>query len=320
VITADHLWLLVLALVIDAIVGDPDAIWRRIPHPVVVIGGLVGWLDRRFNRDDFTPRRRRALGAGVLAAIVVAAWFTGYGIERLLSTVPAGWVGTAILAAILLAGRSLHDHVAAVANAFSDSIAAARRAVSRIVGRDAADLDEAGICRAAIESAAENFSDGVVAPALWFALLGLPGLFAYKAVNTADSMIGHRTPPHRDFGWAAARFDDFANFPASRLAGLLIALAAPLAGGSPVVASRVMIADAAKHASPNAGWPEAAMAGAMGLALAGPRRYVGVTVDDPFLNAAGRRAAAPADIRRALAVCRGAWAALLVAALALATA
>jgi adenosylcobinamide-phosphate synthase len=213
-----------------------------------------------------------------------------------------------IVAAILLAGRSLYDHVADVAAYLRLGIANARVAVSRIVGRDPGSLSEAQICRAAIESAAENFSDGVVAPALWFLLLGLPGIAAYKAVNTADSMIGHLTPRYVDFGWAAARLDDLVNLPASRLAGALIALAAPLVGGSVAQSLRVMAADAGKHRSPNAGWPEAAMAAALGLALAGPRRYAGIIVDDPFLNAAGRREATPADIRRALRVYLGAWA------------
>jgi adenosylcobinamide-phosphate synthase len=175
-------------------------------------------------------------------------------------------------------------------------------AVSRIVGRDPTSLDEARICRAAIESTAENFSDGVVAPALWFLVFGLPGLLAYKAINTADSMIGHLTDKHRAFGWASARLDDVVNLPASRIAGALVALAAPAAGGGIGAALRAMWADAGKHRSPNAGWPEAAMAAALGIALAGPRRYGGVIVNDPFVNERGRRDAHPEDISRALRV------------------
>jgi adenosylcobinamide-phosphate synthase len=216
--------------------------------------------------------------------------------------VPFGWVATIVVVAIFLAGRSLYDHVAAVPKAFASGIDAARAAVARIVGRDPASLDEPRICRAAIESTAENFSDGVVAPAVWFLLLGLPGLFAYKAINTADSMIGHLTPRHKDFGWATARLDDLVNLPASRLAGLLIAFGAPAAGGSLATAFRIMLSDAGKHRSPNAGWPEAAMAASLGLVLAGPRHYAGIIVIDPFLNEHGRRDAMPEDIRRALRV------------------
>ena len=169
-----------------------------------------------------------------------------------------------------------------------------------IVGRDPDQLDEAGVCRAAIESCAENFSDGVVAPVFWLALLGLPGLIAYKAINTADSMIGHRSPRYESFGWAAARLDDLVNLIPARLSGLLVAIVAPIAGGTTGTALRVMWRDAAKHRSPNAGWPESAMAGALGLALAGPRRYGERIVDDPFLNAEARKDAMPGDIGRAL--------------------
>jgi adenosylcobinamide-phosphate synthase len=211
------------------------------------------------------------------------------------------WI--ALVASVFIAQRSLYQHVARVRAAFeSGGSAAARRAVAMIVGRDPESLDQAGICRAAIESSAENFSDGVVAPALWFALFGLPGLLAYKAVNTADSMIGHRGERYEAFGWAAARLDDVLNFIPARLSGLIIALAVPIAGGSIATALRVMMRDARMHRSPNAGWPESAMAAALGLALAGPRRYGATIVDDPFLNAAGRRDAEPADIARALRV------------------
>jgi adenosylcobinamide-phosphate synthase len=190
-------------------------------------------------------------------------------------------------------------------------VEAGRQAVSAIVGRDPERLDRPAIARAAIESGAENFSDGVAAPALWFALLGLPGLIAYKAINTADSMIGHRTPRHEAFGWGAARLDDLVNLPASRLSAVLIALAAPLAGGRPGTAIVTAFADARHHRSPNAGWPEAAMAGALGIALAGERWYGGARVAEPFLNAEGRKDAEPADIARSVRVLWGAWALLL---------
>jgi adenosylcobinamide-phosphate synthase len=310
VIALDHLWLLAAALAVDALVGDPDYVWRRIPHPVAIVGGAVALLDGWLNAATATAWLRRALGILTVLVVVLIAAAAGYALEVLFRALPYGSIGTVLTAAVLLAGRSLYDHVGAVASAFVYGLSGARVAVARIVGRDPASLDEPRICRAAIESAAENFSDGVVAPALWFLVLGLPGLFAYKAINTADSMIGHLTPRHLDFGWAAARLDDLVNLPASRAAGGLIALAAPLAGGSVGQAFTVMTAEARRHRSPNAGWPEAAMAAALGIALAGPRRYGGIIVDDPFLNAGARRDATPADIRRALRVYLGAWAIL----------
>ena len=313
-IAATHIWILAIALVIDAVVGDPDLLWLRVPHPVALLGGCVGLLDRLLNPAGLPSAVRRSLGGIALAIVVAIAAGIGFALEQLFSLWTYGWIGTALVAAILLAARSLYDHVAAVAAAFDRGIDVARVAVARIVGRDPASLDEPRICRAAIESLAENFSDGVVAPAFWFALLGLPGLFAYKAINTADSMIGHLTPRHEAFGWASARLDDLVNLPASRLAGCLLALAAPLAGGGSVsTAFRVMRADAGKHRSPNAGWPEAAMAAALGIALAGPRRYAGIIVADPFVNEGGRLDATPGDIRRALRVYVGANALLFTA-------
>ncbi len=313
-IEGDHLWMLAGALALDAAVGDPDWAWRRLPHPVVAIGAAIAWLDRGLNRPALPAWQRRALGVAAALLLVAAAAAAGLALELLLRRIPHGSAGIVVAAAILLAGRSLHDHVLAVASAFdAGGLAAARVAVAKIVGRDPESLDEAGVCRAAIESAAENFSDGVVAPALWFAVAGLPGLFAYKAINTADSMIGHRTPRHRAFGWAAARLDDLANWPMSRIAGCLIALAAPVVRTPVAVAFRTMATDAPGHRSPNAGWPEAAMAAALGLALAGPRRYRGMLVDDPFLNPGGRRRAVPDDIRRALRVYLAACLALAAA-------
>jgi adenosylcobinamide-phosphate synthase len=318
-ISADALWVLALALAIDAVVGDPDALWRRMPHPVAWFGAAIGWLDRRFNREADAFAARRAWGVMSLVALLTlavgGAWLLHAGLTRL----PFGWVLEALAASVLIAQRSLYDHVARVAATLErDGLTGGRRAVAMIVGRDPESLDEAGVSRAAIESAAENFSDGVVAPALWFALLGLPGLAAYKAVNTADSMIGHMSERHRAYGWAAARLDDLMNLPASRLAGLVVALAAPLAGGSIAQSLAAMRRDARLHRSPNAGWPEAAMAGALGVALAGPRRYGERLVEDPFLNAGGRREADAADIRRALRVmigaCAGLFALVLVAA------
>ena len=307
-----HLWLAAAALAIDFVIGDPPFLWRRVPHPVAIIGWAIGGADGLLNRPLLPFWLRR--GLGIVAALVIVAVVAalGFALERWLAGFAWGWLVTVLMAATLIAARSLYDHVAAVAAAFDDGLDAVRAAVARIVGRDPASLDEPRIARAAIESLAENFSDGVVAPVLWFAVLGLPGLFAYKAINTADSMIAHLNARHEAFGWAAARLDDLVNLPASRLSGALIALAAPLAGGGTVTSLRVMFADARKHRSPNAGWPEAAMAAALGIALAGPRRYAGVIVADPFVNEAGRLDAGPADIRRALKVYVGANAALLV--------
>lgn len=297
---ADHLVLTLLALAIEAGVGYPRALFRRVGHPVTWIGALIAALDRRLNRERWPGARRRAAGVVALTVLLAVALSLGWIAERALLAAPLGVVPLAILASSLFAQRSLHAHVAEVAGALESSLEEGRRAVAKIVGRDVSLLDESGVARAAIESLAENFSDGVVAPALWMALFGLPGALAYKAVNTADSMIGHRTPRFEAFGWASARLDDVVNLPASRLAAALIALAA---GGGVRAAAATALRDARKHASPNAGWPEAAMAGALGLRLGGPRVYGSVTVDGAYLGA-GRRAAGPKDINRALAVYR----------------
>lgn len=316
-----RLWLLAAALVLDALVGDPDWLWRRVPHPVVVFGLLIGWLDRRLNRETDRPERRRAMGIVATAILVLASAGAGFLLEWLLLLIPYGEIGIVVVAAVFLAQNSLVRHVARVGRALDEmGLEAGRQAVSAIVGRDPERLDRAGVARAAIESGAENFSDGVVAPALWFGLLGLPGLLAYKAVNTADSMIGHRTARHEAFGWAAARLDDFVNLPASRLSAVLISLAAPLAGGRPGPSFVTAFFDARHHRSPNAGWPEAAMAGALGVALAGERWYGGQRVVEPFLNAQGRTDAGPRDIARAVRVLWGAWALLGAAAIGVALA
>ncbi len=225
---------------------------------------------------------------------------------------PLGILLAAIIASTLLAQRSLHDHVAQVATALDQhGLDAGRAAVSHIVGRDPQSLDEAGVARAAIESLAENFSDGVVAPAFWLAVAGLAGGAAYKAINTADSMIGHRTPRYAAFGFAAARLDDLVNLPASRLAALLLVAAAAMTSRKAAAeAWRAVVRDAAHHRSPNAGYPEAAMAGALGLSLAGPRVYGGTEVADALMGN-GRRDATAADIRAALALYRRADALLI---------
>ncbi|GAB4541564.1 MAG: adenosylcobinamide-phosphate synthase CbiB [Roseibium sp.] len=302
------LLLLLAALLLDAVIGDPDWMWQRLPHPVVWIGKFISLFDRHFNRPSLSPRTRKLAGSMTLFLLVAAGASAGTLLHSLAAVLPYGEALTILVAAILIAQNSLYRHVAAVRDGLlSDGLDGGRRAVSRIVGRDPKQLDEAGVSRAAIESCSENFSDGIVAPVFWFAVLGLPGLIAYKAVNTADSMIGHKNEIYIDFGWASARFDDLVNLPASRLAGLLIALAAPLAGGSPAGSLSCVAADARKHRSPNAGWPEAAMAGALGLALAGPRVYPGYTVNDRFLNPSGRKDARAKDISRALRILLGAY-------------
>jgi adenosylcobinamide-phosphate synthase len=303
----DYAWLIVLvALLADALIGDPDWLWRRLAHPVVLIGGLIGWLDRTLNRDNWSAAQRKISGIFAVGALIAVTGIIGFFLQKMLRQTEGGTVALGLIASTLIAQRSLYQHVAKVRAAFAEGgLTEARQAVAMIVGRDPEQLDEAGVSRAAIESCAENFSDGVVAPVFWLALFGLPGILVYKAINTADSMIGHRNARYEQFGWAAARLDDLVNLAPARLAGALLALAAPLARGSVARAWQTMRRDATKHRSPNAGWPESAMAGALGLALAGPRIYGGTTVEDPFLNAEGRQAAAPDDIGRALRVMLG---------------
>jgi adenosylcobinamide-phosphate synthase len=300
-IWGDTLFVVVAALAFDALIGDPDWLWRRLPHPVAVIGSCIGWLDHTLNLETWSPAQRKLAGIAVITLLLLLSALCGFLIEMALRQLAFGNLAIGLMASTLIAQRSLYQHVARVRAAFADGgIAEARRAVSMIVGRDPDQLDEDGVSRAAIESCAENFSDGVVAPVFWLALLGLPGLIAYKAINTADSMIGHLSPRYASFGWAAARLDDLVNLVPARLSGLLVAVVAPAAGGAIATAFRVMWRDAAKHRSPNAGWPESAMAGALGLALAGPRRYGERIVDDVFLNAGARKKATAGDIGRAL--------------------
>ncbi|EWY40273.1 cobalamin biosynthesis protein CobD [Skermanella stibiiresistens SB22] len=304
----NHDVVVLLALAIDAAFGEPAWIYARVPHPVVLFGRLVGLLDRHLNREAWGHAARRLAGVAAVVALVAAtagpAWLASRGFDA----IPFGGLIEAVLASTLIAQRSLYDHVAAVAHALeTGGLAEGRRAVSMIVGRDPESLDEHGVCRAAIESCAENFSDGIVAPVFWFAVLGFPGLVAYKAINTADSMIGHRTPRHQAFGWAAARLDDLVNLMPARLAGLFIILGSAVAiRGQRWRRARAawltMLRDAGKHKSPNAGWQEAAMAGALGLALAGPRRYGSVLVDDAWMGEGGRRDATAMDVRHAVRI------------------
>ncbi len=292
---------LLFSLLLDALMGDPKPLWRRIPHPVVVFGRVISTLDGALNTGGF----RKEKGA---AAILLLAGLAA-GVGALIEAAPLEPLPQVLAAAVLLAQKSLVDHVSAVAAGLRQSLAEGRAAAGEIVGRDLEAGDEAAVARAAVESAAENFSDGLVAPVFWFALLGLPGLFAYKMVNTADSMIGHRTERHERFGWAAARLDDLLNLAPARLSALLIALAA-LSPRAALVALR----DGRRHRSPNAGWPEAAMAGALGLAVSGPRAYHGKMTDQPWINPEGRREAGPADIDATVALLWKAWGIVLLAA------
>jgi len=300
---------MVVAMAMDALVGWPDRLFARIGHPVTWLGKAIAALDARWNRDAEPASTRRAAGVAAALLVIIAAAAIGWMVQRL---VPFGLIGGTLLGLLawpFVAFRSLYDHVAAVRDPLrSGNVEGARKAVAMIVGRDPQALDEAGIARAAIESLAENASDGVVAPLFWGVLFGLPGIVAYKAVNTLDSMIGHRSPRHEAFGWAAARIDDVANLIPARLAGLLFAL---FAGERRSQAMSCMWQDAGHHRSPNAGWPEAAMAGALGIRLCGPRSYHGEVADEPWLNASARDPAA-LDITRALELYVGVMFALAV--------
>ena len=293
--------LLATGLLVDAAVGEPKAVWSRVPHPAVLMGRTVERLEARLNTGD---RRRN----GIKAVAILCAGSLALGL--LIGLLPGAPVWQALGAAVLLAHRSLIDHVRAVANAYPAGLGAAREAVSHIVGRDVSGLDEGGVAAAAIESGAENFSDGVVAPAFWFLLGGLPGMLLYKTINTADSMIGHRSERYREFGWAAARLDDALNLIPARLSALLITVAA----GKPL-ALWVAIRQARRHLSPNAGWPEAAMAAALGIRLGGPRRYGDLVVDGAWFNDAAPRTALPTDIAPAIGLLWRAWVLLLALAL-----
>jgi adenosylcobinamide-phosphate synthase len=277
-------------LAVEAALGYPAALHRRLPHPVVWVGSVITALERRWNQPAASPVRRRALG--VLALVIVAglAGLAGWLLQRLCAALPFGLVLFALIASAGLAQRSLFEHVAAVRRPLmAGDLPAARTAVGGIVGRDTAALSESEVAAAALESLAESFNDGIVAPAFWLAVAGLPGLFLYKTVNTADSLVGHMEPRWRAFGWAAARTDDLLNLIPARLAGLLIAVAGR-------AGLRVMLRDAGKHASPNAGWPEAAMAGALDRTLGGGASYDGVRIERPCFGDGPRPA--PEDVDR----------------------
>jgi adenosylcobinamide-phosphate synthase len=293
--------MLILALLLDAAFGEPRPIWDRLPHPAVLMGRLVRVADRRFNRGTDL----RLKGSAVAVALVLIGLAVGW----LIHLLPDLGLLELLVLAILLAQKSLVEHVRAVASALRRSLPEGRAAVAMIVGRDTAAMTGPDVARAAIESAAENLSDGVVAPVFWYVVLGLPGIVAYKLVNTADSMIGHMTPRYREFGWASARLDDLLNLIPARLTALLIALTHGWVDAAPI------LRDAPKHRSPNAGWPEAALAPVLNVALSGPRSYNGVRRDFAWVWPEGRRDPGPDDIDAAADALWRVWAALLAIAI-----
>lgn len=286
--------ILPVAMILDAIFGEPEWLWTRVKHPTIVMGVAVDTLDDRLNRGGM----RRSKGILAIALLVVIAFVLGW----IIAALPDFGLLEIIVVAVLLAQKSLVEHVRAVATALRESPEAGRIAVARIVGRDTSDMDKDQIARATIESAAENLSDGIVAPAFWFVVGGLPGILIYKVVNTADSMIGYRTPRHEDFGWAAARLDDVMNWVPARLTALLI-----LASNFALRHWHRVPNDARQHRSPNAGWPEAAIAPLLDLALAGPRSYGSRMQDFPWVNPTGRKQADEDDIDAAIAVLWRTW-------------
>ncbi len=290
----NHFQLLLLALILDAVFGDPPWLWAGRRHPVSFIGSAIDSLDNRWNAGD----KRRNNGIKAVALLCVAGALIGW----LITILPDLGLLEALGAAVLIAHKSLMEHVAEVGVALKSGLKHGRNAVSMIVGRDPDEMTETDVARAAIESAAENFSDGVVAPAFWFLLFGLPGLLVYKIVNTADSMIGHQNERYQEFGWAAAKLDDLMNWVPARLTGALICLA---------FASRrawaIMLADAPTQRSPNAGWPEAALAGILNVALSGPRSYYGKRENIAWLNETGRKDLVPDDIAETVATIWRVW-------------
>ena len=297
---SERLLVLLAALAFDRVVGDPDWLWRRLPHPVVLFGAGISFFDRLLNRPSFSPHLLRLFGLASILLLLALSALAGVVLSDILYAAgPIGLVLEAVIAGVFLAQKSLADHVLAVVVGLrTDGLAGGRKAVSMIVGRDPNVLDEAGVCRAAIESLAENFSDGIVAPVFWFAVGGLPGLLAYKMLNTADSMIGHKSEKYLHFGRAAAKLDDAANWIPARFSMILVALGTWIVKGRVDGQRAVSVAlrDAGLHRSPNAGWPEAAMAGALDLRLGGPRMYHGESVMEASLNGGGRFGARPFDI------------------------
>lgn len=281
-----------LAMILDGIFGEPKWLWSRVPHPAVLMGKAVGYIDATYN----TGSNRKTKGTVSFAALVIGAYLLGL----IITAIPGIWADV-IIGAMLIAQRSLVDHVNAVSTGLRMSLTAGRRAVAMIVSRDTTAMTTSDVTRSAIESGSENFSDGVIAPLFWFAIGGIPALLVYKITNTADSMIGYKTPRHLEFGWAAARFDDLLNWVPARLTALLIWVTDRQTPLSQIAK------DAALHRSPNAGWPEAAMAYKQNIALAGPRSYDGKLTEFPYVNAAGKRTLTPDDITQTTQTLWTAW-------------
>jgi adenosylcobinamide-phosphate synthase len=295
-----HAFAATLAVLLERLIGYPAPLFKAIRHPVVWMGALISLLDRRLNRPELSSPARKWRGVLALVLLLLAVLIPTGIIAWLLRPLPYGWAIEGLLGGSLLAQKELGRAVRSVADALDFSLEHGRKAVSGIVGRDPGVLDEAGVARAAIESLAESTSDGVIAPLFWLLVLGLPGIALYKAVNTADSMIGHKSQKYLDFGWASARFDDLVNWIPARLTGLLLVAASAFVSGATLSkAWETMLSDASKHDSPNAGWPEAAMAGALGFTLGGPRAYDGEMHELPSFGD-GRTALTAADIRKAL--------------------
>lgn len=298
-----HFFVLFCAIILDMIVGDPDWLWRKYTHPIVWFGRATGYADDKFNSISLTNHQRKVKGVIALVLLVSVAIVLGCLSMVILSYIGfLGQVVEIVIVAIFIAQKSMADHVGQVIKPLKyGDIDGARTAVSMIVGRDTKQLDESSISRATIESMSENFSDGVVAPVFWFAILGLPGLFAYKMINTGDSMIGHMTEKYQDFGWASARLDDLMNWIPARISALFILGACFISRGcrGAMNAARVILQDAKQHRSPNAGWPESAMAGALNIALAGPRTYAEYKVDDAYMNESGRKMLTFNDVQQA---------------------
>ena len=293
--------ILTAGLLGDAALGEMGPLFRLIPHPVVIAGAMIDWFDHHLNRTERGPNSLRNRGTFTALFLVSLASALGFGLHLSAIILPYGWIIEAFFVAVLVAQHSLFAHVRAVSKALkTGGVEDGRPMVARIVGRDVTRLDLHGVARAAIESLAENFADGVVAPIFWYVIFGLPGLFGYKMLNTLDSMIGYRNPRYLYFGWASARLDDVANYVPARLAGVIMALGLTFTpGGNPLKALGTMTADARNHPSPNSGWPEAAMAGGLGLALGGPRTYQGGIIEGQWIGT-GRAKALVGDIDRAL--------------------
>lgn len=298
---------LLVAMALDWLIGDPPWLWSRVPHPVVLIGKLIERLETRLNQEKDPQRTRRLKGLGTIGLVIAVSGAIGLVLSTIANVLPFGIVLEIMLVTVLLAARSLDRHVEKVAKALeTQGTDAAREAVSHIVGRDTRSLDDPAISRAAIESSAENFADGVIAPILWYLVAGLPGLLIYKTINTADSMIGYRNERYGDFGFWSAKIDDAANWIPARWSGLLIVLIASIVSHDSRHGLNTMRRDASRHVSPNAGWPEAAMAGALHIALGGPRTYEGKEGDGVWLNEEGEKDIGAKEIRSAMSITRAA--------------